>query len=36
VGRIRINTSTGSAVLTGGTVTPSAVSTCFTQGTLKK
>jgi hypothetical protein len=36
VGRIRINTSTGSAVLTGGTATPSAVSTCFTQGTLKK
>jgi hypothetical protein len=35
VGRIRINTMTGQAVLTGATVTPSASTTCFTQGMLK-
>ncbi len=34
--RIRINTATGQATLTGATVSPSAQTGCFTQGTLKK
>jgi hypothetical protein len=33
-GRIRINTSSGQASLTGATVTPSANTSCFTQGKL--
>ena len=34
-GRIRINTSSGSAKLTGGTLSPAAATICLTQGTLK-
>jgi hypothetical protein len=33
-GRIRINTKSGSATLTGGTVSPGATTTCMTQGML--
>jgi hypothetical protein len=35
-GRIRINTSSGQATLTGATVSPSANTSCFTQGMLAK
>jgi hypothetical protein len=33
-GWIRINTTSGSATLTGGTVSPSAGTSCMSQGTL--
>jgi hypothetical protein len=35
VGRIRINTTSGQAVLTGATLSPSAKTTCFSQGKIK-
>jgi hypothetical protein len=35
-GRIRINTTTGQASLTGATLSPTAATSCLTQGMLKK
>jgi hypothetical protein len=35
-GRIRINTTTGQATLTGATLSPAAATSCLTQGMLKK